>query len=132
MSQHSEAMFLREKRNKSGSVSVQIIQKQRGKYKVLQTIGSGRTDQELTKLNFLGKQEIECLSKQPELYVCENDLQIEQVFSNLSNASIRIVGSELIFGNLYDKIGFGSIQQELFRHLVNARIAYPYEQVKNG
>lgn len=123
-------MFLREKRNKSGSVSVQIIQKLRGKYKVLQTIGNGRTEQELTKLNYLGKQEIERLSKQPELFVWENDLQIEQVFSNLSNASIRIVGPELIFGKLYDKIGFGSIQQELFRHLVIARIAYPLSKLK--
>lgn len=130
MSQITGAMFLREKRNKSGSVSVQIIQKLRGKYKVLQTIGNGRTEQELTKLNFLGKQEIERLSKQPELFVCENDLQIEQVFSNLSNASIRIVGPELIFGKLYDKIGFGSIQQELFRHLVIARIAYPLSKLK--
>lgn len=130
MSQIIVAMFLREKRNKSGSFSVQIIQKLRGKYKVLQTIGNGRTEQELTKLNYLGKQEIERLSKQPELFVWENDLQIEQVFSNLSNASIHIVGPELIFGKLYDKIGFGSIQQELFRHLVIARIAYPLSKLK--
>jgi len=130
VSQIIVAMFLREKRNKSGSFSVQIIQKLRGKYKVLQTIGNGRTEQELTKLNYLGKQEIERLSKQPELFVWENDLQIEQVFSNLSNASIHIVGPELIFGKLYDKIGFGSIQQELFRHLVIARIAYPLSKLK--
>ena len=130
MSQITGAMFLREKKNKSGSVSVQIIQKLRGKYKVLQTIGNGRTEQEITKLNYIGKQEIERLSKQPELFVWENDLQIEQVFSNLSNASIRIVGPELIFGKLYDKIGFGSIHQELFRHLVIARIAYPLSKLK--
>jgi transposase len=123
-------MFLREKKNKSGSISIQIIQKLRGKYKVLQTIGSGRTEQEVAKLNYLGKQEIERLSTQPELFVWENDLQIEQIFSNLSNASIRIVGPELIFGKLYDKIGFGSIQQDLFRHLVIARIAYPLSKLK--
>jgi transposase len=130
VSQITGAMFLREKRNKSGSVSVQIIQKLRGKYKVLQTIGSGRSEQEIAKLTYLGKQEIERLSQQPELFVWENDLQIEQVISNLSNASIRIVGPELIFGKLYDKIGFGSIQQELFRHLVIARIAYPLSKLK--
>lgn len=123
-------MFLREKKNKSGSVSVQIIQKLRGKYTVLQTIGSGRTEQEVTRLNYLGKQEISRLSQQAELFVLENDLQVEQIFSNLSNASIRIVGPELIFGKLYDKIGFGSIQQELFRHLVIARIAYPLSKLK--
>ena len=130
MSQITKAMFLREKKNKSGSVSVQIIQKLRGKYKVVQTIGSGRTEQELIKLNYLGKQQIELLSKQPELFILENDLQIEQIFSNLSNASIRIVGPELIFGKLYDKIGFGTIQQELFRHLAIARIVFPLSKLK--
>ena len=96
----------------------------------MQTIGSGRSEQEIAKLTYLGKQDIERLSQQPELFVWENDLQIEQVISNLSNASIRIVGPELIFGKLYDKIGFGSIQQELFRHLVIARIAYPLSKLK--
>lgn len=123
-------MFLRNLKNRSGSLSVQIIQKSRGKYKVVKTIGSGRTEQELSKLTLLGKQEIERLSKQPELFVWENDLQIEQIFSNLSNASIRIVGPEIIFGTIYDKIGFGSIKEALFRHLVIARIAYPLSKLK--
>ena len=98
-------MFLRNLKNRSGSLSVQIIQKSRGKYKVVKTIGSGRTEQELSQLTLLGKQEIERLSKQLGLFVWENDLQIEQIFSNLSNASIRIVGPEIIFGTIYDKIG---------------------------
>jgi len=123
-------MFLRNLKNRSGSLSVQIIQKSRGKYKVVKTIGSGRTEQELSQLTLLGKQEIERLSKQLGLFVWENDLQIEQIFSNLSNASIRIVGPEIIFGTIYDKIGFGSIKEELFRHLVIARIAYPLSKLK--
>jgi len=123
-------MFLREKKNISGSVSVQIIQKSRGKYKVLKTIGSGRNEQDLIKLIYLGKQEIERLSQQSELFVWENDLQIEQIFSNLSNASIRIVGPEIIFGKIYDRIGFGAIKEELFRHFVIARIAYPLSKLK--
>ena len=52
-------MFLRKKSNKSRSVSVQIISKQIGKYKVEQTIGSSSNEQELQKLWFVGKQEIE-------------------------------------------------------------------------
>lgn len=123
-------MFLREKKNKSGSVSVQIISKERGKYKVLRTIGSGRSEQDIARLTYLGKQEIERLSKQPALFVWENDIQVEQLFSNLSNSSIRTVGPELIFGKIYDSIGFGSINEEFFRHLVIARIAYPLSKLK--
>ena len=130
MSQFTEVMYLREKKNKSGSVSVQIIQKLRGKYKVLKTIGSGFSEQEIVKLTYLGRQEIERLSEQRELFVFENDLQVEQVFSNLSNASIRTVGPEIIFGRIYDSIGFSSINEDLFRHLVIARITYPLSKLK--
>lgn len=123
-------MFLREKKNKSGSVSVQIISKERGKYRVLRTIGSGRSEQDIARLTYIGNQEIERISKQPALFVWENDIQVEQLFSNLSNSSIRTVGPELIFGKIYDSIGFGSINEELFRHLVIARIAYPLSKLK--
>jgi len=64
------------------------------------------------------------------LFVWENDIQVEQLFSNLSNSSIRTVGPEVIFGRIYDNIGFGSINEELFRHLVIARIAYPLSKLK--
>lgn len=64
-------MFLREKKNKSGSVSVQIISKERGKHRVLRTIGSGRSEQDIARLTYLGKQEMERLSKQPALFVWE-------------------------------------------------------------
>lgn len=123
-------MFLREKKNKSGSVSVQIIQKSGGKYKVLQTIGNSRSEQEIAKLICMGKQQIAQLSQQKELFVFENDLQVEQMISNLSNGSIRTVGTEIIFGKIYDSIGFGTLNQELFRHLAIARIVYPLSKLK--
>ena len=105
-------MFLRKKKNKSGSVSVQIISKSTGKYKVLKTIGCGHTEQEVIKLTYLAKQEIERLFEQPKLFVWENDIIVEQIFSNLSNASIRTIGPEIIFGKVYDHIGFGNIRSQ--------------------
>ena len=123
-------MFLRKKKNKSGSVSVQIISKSTGKYKVLKTIGCGHTEQEVIKLTYLAKQEIERLSKQPKLFVWENDIIVEQIFSNLSNASIRTIGPEIIFGKVYDHIGFGSVKEDLFRHLVISRLAFTLSKLK--
>ena len=73
-------MFLRKKKNTSGSTSVQIISKANGNYKVIQSIGSSSSEQEIQKLWYLGKQEIERLSEQPKLFVSENDNLIEQVF----------------------------------------------------
>jgi len=123
-------MFLRKLKNRSGSVSVQIISKSTGKYKVLKTIGSSSDEQEVQKLVYLAKQEIERISQQPELFISERDTIVEQVFSSLNNASIRTVGPEIIFGKIYDNIGFGAIQEELFRHLVLARLAFPLSKLK--
>ncbi len=55
---------------------------------------------------------------------------IEQVFDSLKNANIRTVGPEIIFGKIYDSIGFNKIQEELFRHLVIARLAFPLSKLK--
>lgn len=96
----------------------------------MQTIGSSSSEQELQNLWYLGKQEIERLSEQPKLFVSENDKLIEQVFDSLKNASIRTVGPELIFGKIYDYIGFGSIEQDMFRHLVISRLAFPLSKLK--
>ena len=123
-------MFLRKLKNRSGSTSVQIISKAGGKYKVIKTIGSSSQEQELERLIYLGNQEIERLTYQPKLFVSESDVMIEDVFDSLSNSSIRTVGPELIFGRIYDHIGFGTIKEEMFRHLVIARLAFPLSKLK--
>ena len=123
-------MFLRKKKNSSGSTSVQIISKSRGKYKVEKTIGSSSNEQELQALVFMGKQEMERLSTQSSLFISENDLQAEQLIDALQNTSIRTVGPEIIFGKIYDHIGFSSVKEDLFRHLVIARLAFPLSKLK--
>jgi len=43
--------------------------KARGKYRVISTIGSGRTEQELQRLVFLAKQKFDKLIAQSEIFV---------------------------------------------------------------
>jgi transposase len=123
-------MFLRKKKNSSGSISVQIISKSSGKYKVVKTIGSSSNEQEIQNLVFLGKQELERLFNQPKLFVSESDTVVEKVFSVLGNANVRTVGPEIIFGKIYDSIGFSALNEDLFRHLVIARLAFPLSKLK--
>lgn len=123
-------MFSRKLKNRSGSISVQIISKSSGKYKVIKTIGSSKNEQELQKLSYLANQEIERITNQSELFISENDLLVEQVFSALKNSNIRTVGPEIVFGKIYDHIGFSAIQEDLFRHLVIARLAFPLSKLK--
>ena len=123
-------MFIRKNKNRSGSISVQIISKSTGRYKVLKTIGCGKTEQEIQKLIYLAHQEVERLSQQPKLFVSESDTIVDQVFSTLGNASIRTVGPDLIFGKIYDKIGFNSLKEDMFRHLVVSRLVFPLSKLK--
>ena len=123
-------MFLRKKRNASGSVSVQIISKAHGKYGVIKTIGSGRTEQQVQRLWLIGQQEMESLSAQSKIFVSEEDTLVEQVMESLANANVRTLGPEIIFGKIYDSIGFGQIDAAMFRHLVIARFAFPLSRLK--
>lgn len=123
-------MFIRKKYNSSGSISVQVIQKIQGRNKILKIIGSATTQHEVEKLFNLARQEIVKLTAQPNLFTSESDAAIEQAFSILNNTSIRTLGPEIIFGKIYDYIGFDQINEDMFRHLVISRIAFPLSKLK--
>lgn len=123
-------MFIRKSKNRSGSVSVQIISKQTGRFKVVKTIGSADEEQQIAILVHRAKQEMASLQKQGALFVFEKDALIESYLSSLENAQIRTVGPELIFGKIYDFIGFNAIKEDLFRHLVISRLAFPLSKLK--
>ena len=64
------------------------------------------------------------------MFVSQDDANIESFLNTLKNANVRVIGPELVFGKIYDKIGFDSIQEDLFRHLVIARLAFPLSKLK--
>ena len=109
---------------------MQIISKQAGKSKVVKTIGSAAGEQKIAILVHRAKQEIASLQKQKTLFVFEKDALIESYLSSLENGQIRTVGPELIFGKIYDSIGFNAITEGLFRHLVISRLAFPLSKLK--
>jgi len=123
-------MYIRENKNRSGSVSVQIIIKIKGVNKVIKTIGCGTHRHEIDRLKILAQQEIDRLELKASLFPSEHDEMVEGIFLSLSNSNIRTVGPELIFGRIYDRIGFGQIKEELFRHLVISRLAFPLSKLK--
>ena len=124
-------MFVRKKPNKSGSVSVQVINKSDG-YRVVKTIGSANDPDEVNRLVEVGKSFIVRHSRQYSLFPKdEHDNAVVLDFvQSLSNASIRTVGPERIFGRLFDDIGFDVIPEELFRDIVVARLVYPTSKLK--
>jgi len=125
-------MFVRKKKNKSGSVSVQIIDKSRG-YKVFKTVGSSSDPEKVKRLVAMAYNIINSSDgRQLKLLTFETkeDLAIKSFLSDLSNTQIHTIGPELIFGSLFDRIGFNALNSEMFRHIVIARLAYPASKLK--
>lgn len=113
-------------------MSVQIISKEASRYRVIETIGSAKTREEIAEL--YGKARLRLHQKrfpnQPSLFIYPDELTIRNFVENLSNKQIHTIGPELIFGKLFDRIGFQAIKDELFRHLVIARLTYPTSKLK--
>jgi len=123
-------MFVRQKKNKSGTISVQIITKSYGKYKVVKSFGGSTNPEIVLGLVFKANQEIKRLESTPSLFVLEKDVLITSFLSEVENAQIRTIGPELVFGKIFDYIGFNTITEDLFRHLVIARLAFPLSKLK--
>jgi transposase len=70
------------------------------------------------------------LSKQPHLFVSEKDTLAEQIFDSLQNTSIQTAGPEIVSGRIYDFIDFNAVQEDLFRQLVIARLAFLLSKLK--
>ena len=100
-------------------------------FRALQAVSFQRYQHhEIDRLKILAQQEIDRLELKASLFPSEHDEMVEGIFLSLSNSNIRTVGPELIFGRIYDRIGFGQIKEELFRHLVISRLAFPLSKLK--
>lgn len=111
---------------------MQIIDKSRGRI-ITHTIGFSRDPNEIRQL--VGKAWCRIRSqggKQQELFSLKDkeEVAVENFIKNLSNSQIHTVGPELIFGTLFDRIGFGVIKEKLFRHIVITRLVYPVSKLK--
>lgn len=121
-------VFVRKKKNKSGVVSVQIIDKSTGTYKVLKTIGSSSN-----------QIAIESLMRQAQLWIqsktgvrCldfdQTDQRVEMLFDSIE--SVKLAGIDLLLGRIFDEIGFNQIGDEIFKQLVLYRLMYPGSKLK--
>lgn len=125
-------MFVRKIRNRSGSISVQIISKDSGRYLVVETIGTSKDFDEVEKLVIEAKGRINHPANQTSLFpfLSETDGAIKNFVESITNLQVHTIGPELIFGVLFDRLGFNVIKEELFRHIVIARLVYPTSKLK--
>ncbi|MEO5572643.1 MAG: IS1634 family transposase [Bacteroidia bacterium] len=123
-------MFVRKKKNKSGVISIQIIDKSSGRYELYRTVGSSDNKIEIEKLLKDARKEIETVTGQPSLpFDIEKEKELLDIFFN-GIEDFKLTGPELLLGKIYDEIGFNKIPDELFRHLVITRLVYPVSKLK--
>jgi len=122
-------MFLRKKKNKSGVISVQVIDKSSGKYRLAKTIGSSANLKEVEGLMREG--EVWIKNKQGQLEIDFNDEKVifSQFMDNIQQVDVS--GTFLLLGRIFDEIGFNAIKEELFRNLVIARLCFPVSKLKS-
>jgi len=99
-------MFFRKKVNKSGVVSIQVIDKSNGKYKVHKTIGSSSESIEIDKLVEQAKSYIKSFGGQTSIDFILGDDQkyFQSIYENIQQ--VQLLGPEIILGKLFTEIGF--------------------------
>ena len=99
-------MFIRKNQNRSGSISIQIVQKVGRTNKIVKSIGVAKTKREEELLLLLARSELERIQGLQSIFVEHDDLFVDNFVNSIANDHLQIVGSELILGKIYYKIGF--------------------------
>jgi len=122
------SVYVRKKKNKSGKISVQVIDKSSGDYRVVKTIGCSDDSKMINEFVSQGKSWIRDRSGLLPLDFENYDALAERFFNSISSHSL--VGIELTVGKIFDQVGFNQIEDDLFRHLVLYRLVYPKSKLK--
>ena len=130
-------MFIKQKKNRSETISVVVAEKNSGIYKELITIGIAKEPEDLDSLMPKAREWIEREQERrhPRLDLFGENrkgyeaelLNAEQMLSCITNISIN--EADLILDRVFDSVGFNRIEDPVFRQLVKARLAYPASKV---
>lgn len=129
---------VRKKKNSSGSVSVQIIDRKNRGYKVVETIGCSKDESKIETFYQKALKRIDELEDNLLHFSAEQSRkeQYKEFFSSITTDNIVPIGDELIYGRLFNELDCNSVfqtsslkkikeKQFIFKSLVISRILYP-------
>ena len=123
-------MFIRKRKNKSGTTSVAVVDKHGGKYRELKIIGVGSDQSEIRLMEQQARLWIGRYTGQLSFDFGETGDVVREVKSALSRVERTLQNTpQAILGRIYDEIGFNAVGDEILRHLVVARICQPLSKV---
>lgn len=121
-------VFIRKLKSPNGRTYVQVIDKSRGRYTVLKSFGSYSDESAGETLVSRARDWINLQRGIQEFDFSDSDEMTEQFFSSIT--SLKRVGYDLLLGRIFNEIGFNKIEDEYFRELVLARVAFPKSKLK--
>lgn len=125
-------MFIRKKKNRSGTTSVIVINKLNGRFKEIKTIGVSSDEKEIEALIAEGKEWISVHCGKVDIFKkhnkeIEEKQVVEYLLSNIDN--ILLNGVQLIINKVYKQVGFDLIEDDILRHLVVGRLSQPMSKL---
>ena len=123
-------MFVRKRRNKSGTTSVVVVDKSSGRFKELTTIGVASTSEEIAALEEKAQRWIDHYGGQQTFDFEESAKTMEEIRRTISMIERTLQNApQVILGHVYDGIGFNAIGDDILRHLAIARVCQPMSKV---
>ena len=125
-------MFVRRKFNKSGSISVQVLDKRDGRSVLVRSFGSSKIEAEVCEMERRAQDFINTYGGQTvfdfEAHLqSQRQTQLDNVFSRI--VDIRQNATQIILERIYGGIGFGAIGDDTLRLLAIARVCQPKSKV---
>lgn len=130
-------MFVRKKRNRSGTTSVSVVFKNSGRFKEVHHLGTSSDPDEIRRMYNEGREWIAKYGGQQQIDFDEkwrrersdaeaNARAIAGFRSALSHVERTTLDApQAILDRVYDRIGFNAIGDEILRHLAIARVCQP-------
>ena len=120
-------MFVRKKKNRSGSVSIVVVDKSGGRFREVRQFGVAHTEAEADALYTQAREWIRRYAGQQTIDfgggAVASENEVDMLVSRIDGVSIN--GTQLLLNRIYDSVGFNRIKDDVLRHLVVARISHP-------
>ena len=125
-------MFVRQKKNRSGTTSVVVVTKSHGIFKELKTIGVSDNRIQIEKFINQAQQWIQHYKGELDIFQqsakAQEERQVtEYLLSNIENVLIN--GTQLILDKVFKITGFDAIEDDILRQLVIARLGQPMSKL---
>ena len=126
-------MFVRKKKNRSGTISVIVVDKSNGHFKEIKNFGVSKNEDDVSRLSHAAQSWIRQYENQQQLdfrseeIKSQESLETERVLSRID--TVLINGTQLLLSPIYDNIGFGRVGDNILRHLAIARVCQPQSKL---